>query len=169
MIVFFLIEYKTLWEKEKMLVTRIFSIFHNVFKRHLHQGRQKSQWCGKGLNLTLKYDLDLHTYLTNTSSTSIQYRVSHSQQFFEQVTKPHCVYSGYQHLKEWYFLVVFEGRDYFLPQIHPLGLKVYITTPQVSASRHLKYEYSCIQFQLYAFVCMLLNSFPNNRFQTLPN
>ena len=30
---------KTLWEKEKMLVTSIFSFSHNVFKRVLFQGR----------------------------------------------------------------------------------------------------------------------------------
>ena len=31
-------EWKTLWEKEKMLVTSIFSFSHNVFKRPLSQG-----------------------------------------------------------------------------------------------------------------------------------
>ena len=32
---FFWVGKKTLWEKEKMLVTSIFSFFHNVFKRPL--------------------------------------------------------------------------------------------------------------------------------------
>ena len=30
--------YKTLWEKEKMLVTSIFSFFHSVYKRSLKAG-----------------------------------------------------------------------------------------------------------------------------------
>ena len=36
-------------EKEKMLVTNIFSYCNNVFKRLLSMGRQKSSLCGKGL------------------------------------------------------------------------------------------------------------------------
>ena len=41
---------KSLRKKEKMLVTSIFSFFHNVFKRLLFQGRQKSVLCGKAIN-----------------------------------------------------------------------------------------------------------------------
>ena len=41
---------ETLWEKEKMLVTSIFSFSHNVFKSHLFQGCQKSGLCGEELN-----------------------------------------------------------------------------------------------------------------------
>ena len=40
---------KTLLEKEKMLVTNIFSFFHNVFKSPLSQGHLKSGLCGKEL------------------------------------------------------------------------------------------------------------------------
>ena len=40
---------KTLREKEKMLVTSIFSFSHNVFKRLLFQGCLKSKLCGKEL------------------------------------------------------------------------------------------------------------------------
>ena len=40
---------KTLWEKEKMLVTSIFSFSLNVFKRLFTQGRLKSGWFGKEL------------------------------------------------------------------------------------------------------------------------
>ena len=36
---FSLIEQKTLWEKEKMLVTSIFSFSHSVFKSFLLSGR----------------------------------------------------------------------------------------------------------------------------------
>ena len=39
---------KTLWEKEKMLVT---NIFHNVFKRLFTQGHEKLGLCGKELTL----------------------------------------------------------------------------------------------------------------------
>ena len=44
-----LIEEKILWEKKKMLVTSIFSIFYNAFKRLLSQGHYKSRLCGKEL------------------------------------------------------------------------------------------------------------------------
>ena len=36
-------------EKEKMLVTSIFSFTHNVFKRLLFQGHEKLGLCGKEL------------------------------------------------------------------------------------------------------------------------
>ena len=43
-------EQKTLWEKEKLLVTSNFSFSHSVFKRLVSQGRQKVSLCGNGLN-----------------------------------------------------------------------------------------------------------------------
>ena len=71
----YLIELKTLWEKEKLLVMRNFSISHNVFKRCLllmHQNEylwnkelMLSTWLDKAKNLlcvnSLLYDkiLDL--------------------------------------------------------------------------------------------------------------
>jgi hypothetical protein len=48
-----LIGRKTLWEKEKMLVTSVFSFSDNVFKRRIHWGLQKSLLWGKGLTLSL--------------------------------------------------------------------------------------------------------------------
>ena len=44
-------EKKTLWEKEKLLVTSNFSFSHRVFKRLVSQGRQKVSLCGNGLGL----------------------------------------------------------------------------------------------------------------------
>ena len=44
-----LIEWKSLSEKEKMLVTSIFSFSHNVFKSRLVQNLQKSGLSGKEL------------------------------------------------------------------------------------------------------------------------
>ena len=41
--------WKTLWEKEKLLVTSNFSFSHSVFKRLVSQGRQKVSLCGNGL------------------------------------------------------------------------------------------------------------------------
>ena len=41
--------YKTLREKEKLLVTSNFSFSHSVFKRLVSQGRQKESLCGNGL------------------------------------------------------------------------------------------------------------------------
>ena len=40
---------KTLWEKEKLLVSSNFSFSHSVFKRLVSQGRQKVSLCGNGL------------------------------------------------------------------------------------------------------------------------
>ena len=42
---------KTLWEKEKLLVTSNFSFAHSVFKRLVSQGRQKVSLFGNGLTL----------------------------------------------------------------------------------------------------------------------
>ena len=42
--------YKTLWEKEKLLVTSNFSYSNSVFKWLVYQGRQKVSLCGNGLN-----------------------------------------------------------------------------------------------------------------------
>ena len=53
---FILIEnlgWNTLWVYKKMLVISIFSFFHNVFKRCLSHGHQKSSLCSKGLSLIL--------------------------------------------------------------------------------------------------------------------
>ena len=41
--------YKTLWEKEKLLVTRNFSFSHSVFKRIVLQTRKNQGLFGKGL------------------------------------------------------------------------------------------------------------------------
>ena len=41
---------KTMWEKEKLLVTSDFSFSHNVFKRHVLQTRKNQGLFGKGLN-----------------------------------------------------------------------------------------------------------------------
>ena len=40
---------KTLWEKEKLLVTSNFSFSHSIFKRLVSQGRQTASLCGNGL------------------------------------------------------------------------------------------------------------------------
>ena len=47
--------YKTLREKEKLLVTSNFSFSHSVFKRLVSQGRQKVSLCGNGLIPALLY------------------------------------------------------------------------------------------------------------------
>ena len=43
--------WKTLWEKEKLLVMSNFSFSHSVFKRLVSQGRQKVSLCWNGLTL----------------------------------------------------------------------------------------------------------------------
>ena len=42
--------WKTLWEKEKLLITSNFSFSHSVFKRHVLQTRKNQGLFGKGLN-----------------------------------------------------------------------------------------------------------------------
>ena len=41
---------KTLWVKEKILVTSIFSFSHNVYQRCFPEGHEMSSLSGKGLN-----------------------------------------------------------------------------------------------------------------------
>ena len=43
--------WKTLWVKEKLLITSNFSFSHSVFKRLVSQGRQKVSLSGNGLTL----------------------------------------------------------------------------------------------------------------------
>ena len=81
-----LIRLKTLWEKERMLVTSIFSFSLNVFKRFFTQDRKKSAFGGIELtqekyNTTSKYlDTDkgnsgiLHIF---TKYIGTQYQVYH--------------------------------------------------------------------------------------------
>ena len=45
---------KTLWEKEKLLVTSNFSFSHSVFKRLVLQTRKNQGLFGKGLSIKLK-------------------------------------------------------------------------------------------------------------------
>ena len=61
---------KTLWVKEKLLVT-------SVFKRLASEGRQKVSLCGNGLNLTLGL---YHRILKHTSlSLSLPSPIRHLQ------------------------------------------------------------------------------------------
>ena len=53
--------YKTLWEKEKLLVTSIFSFSHSAFKRLVSQGRQKVSLCGNGLKRGKEFALNYST------------------------------------------------------------------------------------------------------------
>ena len=43
--------YKTLWEKEKLLVTSNFSFSHSVFKRLVLQTRENQGLLGNGLRI----------------------------------------------------------------------------------------------------------------------
>ena len=50
----YLIEYKTLWEKKKLLITSIFFFFHNVFKSCLLLMRQNEYSWSIGLTVVCK-------------------------------------------------------------------------------------------------------------------
>ena len=53
--------YKTLWKKEKLLVTSNFSFSNSVFKRLLQQTRKKQGLFGKGLQKHIVYVKDFKT------------------------------------------------------------------------------------------------------------
>ena len=57
---------KTLWEKEKLLVTSNLSFSHSVFKRLVSQGRQKVSLCGNGLRRHFYLFSRTWRYLFNT-------------------------------------------------------------------------------------------------------
>lgn len=54
------------------------------------------------------------------------------QELFQQVAEPDRVDGRDQHLKERHLLIVLEGRDDLLPQVHAARLKVHVTAPQVA-------------------------------------
>ena len=49
--------WKTLWEKEKLLVTGYFSFSHSVFKRLVLQSSKNQGLFGKGLSLLKRINL----------------------------------------------------------------------------------------------------------------
>ena len=58
MMKFVLIGWKTFGEKEKMLVTSVFSFSHDVFKRFLPNGSYKSGLCGKEIKYYLILEVE---------------------------------------------------------------------------------------------------------------
>ena len=49
------VRYKTLWEKEKMMITTIFSFTPQWFQKAFPQGRKNLSLCSKGLNFARNY------------------------------------------------------------------------------------------------------------------
>ena len=78
-------EWKTLWEKEKMLVTSIFSFSHNVFKSFPFQGRYQSGLRGKQLNKKLK---------DSSGCTLMTYDTPITDRYCMAEFVMDCVYSG---------------------------------------------------------------------------
>lgn len=78
------------------------------------------------------YNLFLKSYLSDTCSTCVQHGVIDRQELFQQVAEPDRVNGRDQHLKERHLLIVLEGRDDLLPQVHAARLKVHVTAPQVA-------------------------------------
>ena len=59
---------KTLWEKEKLLVTSNFSFYYNVFHSYIFLVRQNSGLCGNGLsNFQDHWNVTEITDLINTA------------------------------------------------------------------------------------------------------
>ena len=55
-------KWKTLWEKEKLLVMSNFSFSHSVFKRLVSQRRQKVSLCGNGLTHNASFLGEISTF-----------------------------------------------------------------------------------------------------------
>ena len=53
---------KTLWEKEKLLVSSNFSFFHSVFKRPVLQTRKNQGLFGKGLKVICEDNIKIPPY-----------------------------------------------------------------------------------------------------------
>ena len=83
---------KTLWEKEKLLVTSNFSFSHSVFKRLVSQGRQKVSLCGNGLRGNLSFT---HRFIKR-----LLLQTSKNQGLFGKELKPedkiYCIFSKRQ-------------------------------------------------------------------------
>ena len=55
--------WKTLWEKEKLLVTNNFSFSHSVFKRLIPQTHKNQGWFGKGLKAIFEGNFISHVFI----------------------------------------------------------------------------------------------------------
>ena len=86
-----------------MLVTSIFSFSHNVFKRLLLQGREKSGLCGKGLNRKenacqiSNIKLNVHQSMTVSMERLNMLTHSHTMTPFENIVgkKENCFYKQF--------------------------------------------------------------------------
>lgn len=68
-------------------------------------------------------------YLSHSSDASKEDRVIDRQQFFHQVSIPHRVCGGYQHLKEGQLTVIAKGRNDPLPWLQTFSIQVHIHAP----------------------------------------
>ena len=64
---------KTLWEKEKMLVTSIFSFYHNISKKASYTGSLKSGLCGQELSPLLPENVSYTCSGSRTTSRGYTY------------------------------------------------------------------------------------------------
>ena len=64
--------WKTLWVKEKLLVTSNFSFSHSVFKRLVSQGRQKVSLSGNGLIFQLEEETGRKEYIERQNFRLLQ-------------------------------------------------------------------------------------------------
>ncbi len=93
--------------------------------------------------LLLLLVFSINPYLPDSCAASEEYRTSHRQQFLHQVAVADCVCGGDQHLKKRLLAVVFKWRDYLLPWLQTLVVKVHVHTPQGTILRELHGTYEC--------------------------
>ena len=100
---------KTLWEKEKLLITSNFSFSHSVFKRLILQTRKNQGLFGKGLKVALQ--IVGQKFYKSTKNSSL-----YSQSLLIFIHKSPVVES---------YLTTREIRDLLRPSLTPMGITVY--------------------------------------------
>ena len=81
---------------------------------------------------------DDNSHLPHSGASCEEDGVLDLQEFLEEVAVPRRVHRRHQHLEERNFTIVAERQDYFLPQIHTLGLVIHVAAPQVPAIGQLQ-------------------------------
>ena len=142
---------KTLWEKEKLLVTSNFSFTHSVFKRLVSQGRQKVSLCGNGLSVFILY------FSTGPLYVIVEFAPHGNLRDFLRARRP-C--SDYEK-------PMMPISEYEKPLLNekPLTEKDLISFAY-QAARGMEYLSSRM---VIIFLFLHLNTLPDDKFQTLPN
>ena len=146
--------WKTLWEKEKLLVMSNFSFSHSIFKRLVSQGRQMVSLCGNGLKCTL-FQITPSKGIENIQMTvccsMLDLKASRCPSdnltIVQEVCLPHSViHTLQQHWKSRLFKIILEKEKILVTNIFSFSHNVFYffsTSSAVSAIFNLSYK--CFQ------------------------